>query len=214
MTDLVTSPSITEPGPLRERMLPTLAAGLLGGFALGIVARAWMRLIAEDPEFTWSGTLFIVIGFTIFGCTQSIVVLATRRWRRRWALNIVRVVGVAGLLPLFIGAGALMVPTVVGGGLSLARVRWHGFVRVILLVVAGIPVVIVGSQLVDDFGWSLHTAAGFFAMLAVYATIVRAARCTFAAREGGHHLPRWASITLFVVLGLAFVQLVAGFVLG
>jgi hypothetical protein len=31
------------------------------GAALGVVARCWMRLITEDSEFTWSGTIFIVV---------------------------------------------------------------------------------------------------------------------------------------------------------
>ena len=33
---------------------PALACGLLGGLVLGVAARAWMRLISEKHEFTWS----------------------------------------------------------------------------------------------------------------------------------------------------------------
>lgn len=50
--------------------------GTLGALALGIIARLWMRLIAPEPDFTWSGTIFIVAGFTVFG-------LATWPERRR-----------------------------------------------------------------------------------------------------------------------------------
>jgi len=51
----------------------TLSIGLFGGAALGVTARAWMRFIADHPEFTWTGTMFIVIGFTVFGSTQALV---------------------------------------------------------------------------------------------------------------------------------------------
>jgi hypothetical protein len=39
-----------------RRCVVALAIGLFGGFALGVVSRAWMRLISEDPDFTWNGT--------------------------------------------------------------------------------------------------------------------------------------------------------------
>ncbi len=160
-----------------------LAAGLFGGFALGAVARAWMRLISEDPEFTWFGTIFIVLAFTIFGFTQSIAFVARHKSRRRWTLAVARVIGAIAFLPLFAGAGAIMLPTVVGGGLALHRVRWHWVPRLICLVVAAGPVALVGSQLVGSFGWSLHTLAGFVVMLAIYGTVIAATRSTIAGRS-------------------------------
>jgi hypothetical protein len=190
-----------------------LAAGLFGGLALGIIARAWMRLISDDPQFTWGGTIFIVGGFTVFGFTQSVVAVARRRTRRRWTLTIVRVVGTIGLLPLFVGAGALMLPTVVAGGLAKARVEWHNVARWICLAVATVPVLIAGSGLVGSFGWSLHTTVGFLAMIALYATIVSATRFTFTAQADGWHMKRWVTIGLFVVLGLLLLQLMVGFIL-
>ena len=42
MTDLATTPTTAHEGA-RRRALPTLAAGLIGGCLLGIIARAWMR---------------------------------------------------------------------------------------------------------------------------------------------------------------------------
>jgi hypothetical protein len=65
------------------RPILMLAAGLFGGLTLGILARAWMRLISDDPQFTWNGTIFIVGGFTVFGFTQSVVAVGRRRPRRR-----------------------------------------------------------------------------------------------------------------------------------
>jgi hypothetical protein len=191
-------------------VISTLAIGLFGGAALGIAARAWMRLISDDPEFTWGGTIFIVIAFTIFGFAQSIVAVARRRARRRWTLTLARVIGTVGLLPLFVGAGAVMVPTVVGGGLAFARVEWHRLVRGICLVLAAAPVLFVGGSLVSSFGWSLHALAGFVAMLAVYGTVVLATRFTFAAQLGGRRRPRWLVITFFVILALLLLQFSIG----
>jgi hypothetical protein len=205
-----TAPTTAAVRATRPRVISMLAFGLFGGAALGIAARAWMRLIADDPEFTWGGTIFIIIAFTIFGFTQSIVAVARRRTRRRWTLTIARVIGTVGLLPLFVGAGALMLPTVVGGGLALARVEWHRLARAICLVLAAAPVLFVGSDLVSSFGWSLHALAGFIGMLAIYGTVVLATRFTFAAQPGGKKRPRWLVITFLVILGLLLLQFSVG----
>ncbi|MBK5333850.1 MAG: hypothetical protein JJD93_17875 [Ilumatobacteraceae bacterium] len=215
MTDLADKLNIpTQEAPSKgARPVLMLAAGLFGGLTLGIMARAWMRLISDDPQFTWNGTIFIVGGFTVFGFTQSVVAVARRRPRRRWTLTIVRVFGTIGMLPLFVGAGALMLPTVVAGGLAKARIGWNNIARWIGLAVATLPVVIVGSQLVGKFGWSLHAAAGFAGMVALYSTIVSATRFTFTAQADGWRLRRWVTITLFVLLGLLLLQFIAGFIL-
>ena len=193
MTTDLARPNTFEVPDIRPRAMWTLAIGLVGGLSLGILARAWMRLIAEEPDFTWGGTIFIVLGFTIFGFTQSIVAIAARRRGRGWTLTIARLIGTVGLMPLFVGAGALMLPTVVGGGFASARREWRPVTRGIWAVAASAPVLFVGHDLVGSFGWSLHAVAGFLAMLAVYATIVGAARFTFAARPDGWRLPRTVS---------------------
>ena len=187
MTDLAAT--TTTQARVVTRAMPTIAAGLLGGAVLGVLALAWMRLIAKDPAFTWNGTLFIVGGFTMFGLTQSIGAVARRRTTHRWTLTAVRAIGVAGLLPLFVAAGALMLPTVAGGGLALTRVDWRRVTRGIFLLIAAGPVLFVGSDLVGSFGWSLHAVVGFVAMLVLYATIIRAARLTFAPQAGARHSP-------------------------
>jgi hypothetical protein len=138
-----------------------------------------MRLISEDPQFTWSGTLFIVCGFAIFGLSQSIVAVARRRAGPRLTLT-ARAVGAVAMLPLFVAAGAVMEPTVVGGGLAFARPRWSRIIRGICLLLAAAPVIFVGSDLVDKFGWSARSGGGFVIMLAVYGTIIRASLLTFA----------------------------------
>ena len=85
----------------------TMVVRLFGGLVLGVLARAWMQFISEDPEFTWNGTRFIVSGFAVFGLTQSLVAVARGRVARRRTLTVVQ--GIA-TLPLFVAAGAGDVP--------------------------------------------------------------------------------------------------------
>lgn len=174
------SPTLLSPArPAPVAATLALGAGLFGGCLLGIIARAWMRLISEDPDFTWSGTLFIVGGFTLFGFGQSLAAVVRRRARRRGWVALARVLGGVVMLPLFVAAGGIMLPTVIGGGLAVGPTTWHWVARGALLVVAAVPVVFVGRMLVDSFGWTLHALAGFALMLAVYSTIIVATRCTF-----------------------------------
>jgi hypothetical protein len=195
----------------RPAAIPALAIGLLGGFALGVIARAWMRLISEDPRFTWTGTISIVGGFTLFGLTQSIVAVARRRTTRWWRLTGVRTIGAVGMIPLFLAAGGLMFPTVIGCGLASARPEWPKAGRVLCLVVAAGPVLFVGIDLIGSFGWSMHTLAGFVMMLGVYATIIWATRFTLAAQHADSPAPPRARMTISLVAALLFlIALVAG----
>jgi hypothetical protein len=193
VTDLTTAhPSTTTRTPLP--VVSTLCIGVFGGCALGIIARAWMRLISEEPEFSWSGTIFIVVGFTIFGLGQAIVAAARSHVQARWKLTGIRIVGAVTMLPLFVGAGMLMFPTVIGGGLAAARTEWRTVTRVVCLIVAAMPVLFVGAGLVGSFGWSLRSLAGFVLMLAVYGTIVRATRFTVAPQRDGWRLSRRSKV--------------------
>src|SRR4029450_7427021 len=145
MTQLVVPMTHPRVSPI-VAALRTLAVGALSGFALGVGARAWMRLIADQPDFTWNGTLFIVIGFTIFGFAQSITAVAARSARHRVSRIAARVVGVIGLLPLFVGAGSIMLPTVVAGGFANARRSWPTPAQVVCWVMAGAPVLLRGQR--------------------------------------------------------------------
>jgi hypothetical protein len=94
-----------------------VAAGALAGLAWGVAMRAWMRFITTDPEFSWSGTLFIVGASTIVGALLGCA------WRRR------RAGGIGwwrfSILALFLlgAGGAVMWPSVVLGGFALGRLR-------------------------------------------------------------------------------------------
>jgi Mn2+/Fe2+ NRAMP family transporter len=170
-----------------------------------------MRLIAPDPEFTWTGTIFIVAAFTFFGLAQSVVAVTRKRLSRRWKVTIVRTFGAMAMLPLFVAAGAVMLPTVAGCGLAVARTGWPTITRSACLVVAAGPVLFVGRDLVDSFGWSLHTLAGFVVMLAIYAVIIWATRFTFTAQPDGWRLTRRARVVVpLVIVVLVLILFVAG----
>jgi len=193
------------------RVAGTVALGALGGLALGIAARAWMRLIAAAPEFTWAGTAGILVGFTLFGLTQTLCAVTRRRTRRPGPVAAVRAGGALGILPLFVAAGATMAPAVVAGGFAVARPRWPWPARALCLLVAAAPVVFVASEIVGDFGASLRTVAGIAGLLALYATIIVWARPTFAAPASGARLmPRPVRLAL-AGAGLALAGAVAVF---
>src|SRR3954454_7152387 len=78
--------------------------GAAVGAAYGVALRAWMRLVSTDPDFTWSGTGYIVGAFTVLG---AMVGLATAGRRREWRWRLVasRGVGIVLSLGCFAGAG-------------------------------------------------------------------------------------------------------------
>jgi hypothetical protein len=117
--------------------------GLVGGAAYGSVLRGWMRFVSDDPDFSWSGTLFIVGAFTLAGgCVGLVAAGRARGWRG--ALLVARIVACVVGMGCFGGAGLLMFPTVVPAGLAAGRRSWHPVVRVLLvLVAAGVAVLVV-----------------------------------------------------------------------
>ncbi|MFT3851403.1 MAG: hypothetical protein QM733_01465 [Ilumatobacteraceae bacterium] len=183
------------------RRLPGIAVlvmGALAGAALGIAARAWMRVITEHPEFTWNGTMFIVVGFTLFGTAQAGAVVG-RRSRHRAVTTTARVIACVAMMPLFGAAGSIMLPTVIGGGLALARNDWPRPLRCLLTLVALAPVAFVAHEIVDGFGWSWRTPAGLAGFLCIYATLVVAIRPAFAPVPG-RRMSRIAKVALAIVV--------------
>jgi hypothetical protein len=210
MSDIAT-PTGAEHGAPHLATMPALALGAIGGFALGVVARGWMRLISDDPRFTWNGTIFIVGGFAFFGLTQTFVAVARRGTSRWWRLTGIRTIGAVGMLPLFVAAGALMMPAVTGCGFASTRPAWPRAVRGLCLAIAAVPVLFVGTDLIDSFGWSLHAFAGFVLMLAVYAPIIWASRFTFAVQDAHSPAPARARTTISVVVALLIlIAFIAG----
>jgi hypothetical protein len=194
------------PGPV------VLLGGLLGGLAWGIYARVWMRSISTDPEFSWTGTLFIVIGFGIAGLGQSGAYLGRRAGLRRGRMTALRVVTFASLLPLGMAAGGPMLPAVVLTPLAITHTEWSGRMRLLVGVVAAIPVVAIAAILSDDLS-TARAAVGFMWFLTVYAGIIWAARFTLAPQLDGWRAPRAARITGVTALGLVAL-LEAAFLVG
>jgi hypothetical protein len=157
--------------------LRIVGAFLLGGLLWGVVARAWMRLVTADPEFTWSGTLFIVVAFTVAGGAQGAAWAVRQQGWPPWAVAIVRAVALVLALPLGSGAGIVMLPAIVTGSLAAGRTDWPRWLRVALGTVAVINALAIFPLLLEDLTWS-RTVVGWLTMIPLYAVIVGAVSLT------------------------------------
>lgn len=153
-----------------------LGVGLITGVGLGVAARGFMRLLAVDPEFTWSGTVFIVGLFAVFGVVQGGVAAIMSRTTRRRITVPARLMGGLSYLMLGGGAGTLMVPFLWFGALALWRITWHRRVRATLAALAAANMVaVVGLTLSEDGLDRLRepgVVAGFALFAATYAAAV------------------------------------------
>ena len=112
--------------------------GALAGFLWGVSMRAWMRFISTNPEFSWSGTLFILGAATIVGTVLGFA------WHRRqhggagyWRLSL-------GSLLLLGAGGAVMWPAVVLGAIAIGRKRpyWLRLLAATGAIAATVPVLV------------------------------------------------------------------------
>lgn len=108
-----------------------IIVGLLGGAAWGAGLRAWMRFISTNPEFTWSGTLLIIGVSAIAGAVVGILWWQRLTGRSSWW----KLVGI-GILPVFGGAGMVMLPSALLGAVGFGRTPWSTPVRATLVGVA------------------------------------------------------------------------------
>ena len=154
------------------RAVRTIGTGLLLGLGWGVLARGWMRLVSEDPSFSWEGTLFILGLAGWFGVGLGVVAAARQRHGSGWWR-----LAVLPTLLLFAGPGMLFLPLVVLGGFA-ASGRGPVVLRVLAgVVAAGAPVALLlatGSEIGPDI--SLVVALGGFwflgALLALGASLV------------------------------------------
>ncbi|HSL25887.1 MAG TPA: hypothetical protein VLA54_06350, partial [Acidimicrobiia bacterium] len=130
-------------------------AGAVGGLAWGVLMRLWMRFISVDPEFTWSGTGFILVASILAGVGLGFAYQSRRTARTGWW----RLFGLPVIL-LGAGAGMIMLPGVVIGGLAFGRRDWPRVVRIALylLAAAGTSGLLLMTGLADStgrvmFGW-------------------------------------------------------------
>jgi hypothetical protein len=170
--------------------------------AWGVIARLWMRFISDDPEFTWSGTLFIVLGFGVVCLAQSAAYLGRRAELPRSKMTVVRVFTTVGLLPLGAAAGGPMLPTVLLTPLALTHSEWSRRTRLIIGVLALLPVLGVARIVVD--GLSIPRAiVGVIWFLVVYAGLVLAACASLAPQRDGWRAPRPARVAGGVAIAIA-----------
>ena len=177
-----------------------LIGGLAAGLAWGTSARLWMRFISANPEFTWSGTLFIVIGFGIAGLAQSGAYLGRRANLTRPALTVLRVVAVIALLPLGFAAGASMFPTIILATLALTNHTWPRWFRGIVAAVALLPAVATALSFFDDLSL-MRAVAGVIWFLVIYAGIIWAARFSLGPQLDGWRVP--TAVRVLGVVALA-----------
>jgi hypothetical protein len=171
------------------RSIHIIGGFLVGGFVWGIVARSWMRLITSDPEFTWSGTLFIVGAFTIAFTAQGVALAVRRRGSARWAQTIVRTVALVLALPLGSGAGIAMLPALVTGSIAAGRTDWRWGWRVAVGTVAVANTVALLPLLHTDLSWG-RSLVGWVTMVLVYAVMVGVIAVTVRPLDDGWRLFR------------------------
>ena len=153
--------------------------GFFGGLLLGVIARLWMRWISTTPEFSWGGTLGIVIGFGIFGMAQAGVHIYVSKRHSKLRTNLLRSIGVIFSLQLFMAAGAIMFPTVLTGALSAWRREWAGWLRLALLGISiTFAALIIKAEILDEFGLDIVTVGRILLMIGIYACIIRALKAT------------------------------------
>jgi type IV secretory pathway TrbD component len=173
----------------RAPSLLVLLVGFLTGAALGILARIWMRFITTHPEFSWGGTLIIVVGFGVMFLGQAGVYLGRRSEVRPSGFVALRVLAIVALVPLAFGAGSVAVPVIVFAPLAIIRTGWNRWLRVSLGVLALLPGVFVAFTLFSDLSAIRATIGlGWFAL--IYGVLVWAVSFSFASRDDPRFIQR------------------------
>ena len=118
---------------------PPVWAAVLGGAGIGLgwgaVARVFMRLISDDPEFTVPGTAFILAAFTVAGAFAGLAFAARRRgWRQR-RVHLLRTLALVAVIPLSAGAGSVLLISLMAT-LGVTRNGWPRIARGVLLAVS------------------------------------------------------------------------------
>jgi hypothetical protein len=157
-----------------------IAGYFLTGLALGVIARFWMRWISTDPEFSWSGTIFIIGAFTIFFTAQSLVSIFSNSATSQIKSRLIRVGGLILTLPLFMGAGATMFPSVALASFGLWSGLLHKRGQLLLLSASLIIPLIISKDIIIDFGWSFATLGRILLFFLIYTVIVLATRPTIS----------------------------------
>lgn len=160
-----------------QRSWKIILAAIFGGFVLGIVARLWMRWISTDPEFSWSGTIFIIMAFTFFTTTQALVYVFRRRVVTRRLTSVVRSVGI--FFTLVNPAVAVMFATVALASLALWQEKMDKRGRISLLIISLIMPVRQIIEIGSDFGWNVPTLGRSLLFILIYTLVIFLLKPTF-----------------------------------
>ncbi len=123
-----------------------------------------MRLLTDDPEFSWAGTGFIVGLFAFVGLVLAAVHNLKERERSRWWKLLALPALVIG-----VGPGSLMLPGVLGMALVVSRRRLTRAAGVVVL--AGHLVMLGVLFAKDDQPTTVRTIAGVAVMLGCCAVL-------------------------------------------
>jgi hypothetical protein len=139
-----------------------------------------MRWIATEPDFTWSGSIFIVIAFTIFMVNQSLVKMLRQRFKSRRSVLLIRISGVIFSLPIFAGAGGMMFPSVALASVATWNPALGKRTKGVLLLLSLIIPVTISRDIVSDFGWSFATLGRILLFVAIYSVVTFATKPTMS----------------------------------
>lgn len=193
-------------GRVRRPAWPIALVAPFAGVAIGVVARWWMRLITDEPEFSWSGTIFIVGAFTVAGTGHGLAWAARRAdLRRRWTTP-ARIVAAVLTLPIFVGAGAMMMPTVLCASLARHRSDWRRAVRVVVSLLALPAPVLVVVDIVRN-GITPGRLLGIVLFVATYALVVSSLGAVVAPIDDGWRMRR--RVRIAIVVGTSLLVLFA-----
>ena len=131
--------------------LGTIACFTCFGCAWAVTLRLWMRLVATDPQFSWSGTIFVVALPTTLSLLIGVSLVA-RRAQAHLAIRIpLRILACISTLVLGFGPGVLLLPALVGGGIARSSMRPGTSRR----IVVGVAIAVSGGLAAATMG-DLH----------------------------------------------------------
>ena len=144
-----------------------------------------MRWISTDPEFSWSGTIFIIGAFTIFTTTQATVFVLRRKTKNKRVTLIIRGGGILFSLPIFGAAGAIMFPTVALVSIALWQKKLDKKVRIALCFIGSIIPILQITDFISDFGWTIATLGRILLFIAIYGVVIILIKSTVSPFEFG-----------------------------
>jgi hypothetical protein len=126
-------------------------------------------------------------------------------------MRVGRVGGSLGAAPLFMAAGGVMAPTVIGWPMACSgpsRPRWS---RVTAGVAGSVQMALLGRFLAREFGvTAIQTVGGLVGAVVLYAIVAVAARPTFARDRRSWPLPAAVPTVAVCLLAAAFAVMLWG----